>query len=53
MGSVTHGAKVYTVGVHGADADATVGPVSKQLYATMRAIQNGEEAGPEGWIVKV
>lgn len=52
VGSVTHGAKVYTVGA-GAGADASVGPVSKQLYSTMRAIQTGEEAGPEGWIVKV
>jgi branched-chain amino acid aminotransferase len=53
VGSITHGEKVYTMGSSGAEAGASAGPVSKQLYSTMRAIQNGEEQGPEGWIVKV
>lgn len=35
------------------DGAETSGPVMKKLRATLTAIQSGELAGPEGWVVKI
>jgi branched-chain amino acid aminotransferase len=49
VGSIFYEGKVYTFYGEGND----VGPVTKQLYDLLTAIQCGDHDAPEGWIVEV
>ncbi|MBD3304980.1 branched-chain amino acid aminotransferase [candidate division KSB3 bacterium] len=49
IGSITHNASTHTFYADGKEA----GPVTKQLYETLTAIQRGEQDAPEGWLLEV
>jgi branched-chain amino acid aminotransferase len=49
IGGIFHNGKLHTFYNEGKEA----GPVTKKLYDTLTAIQQGEQEAPEGWLVEV